>query len=208
MIDGILFDLDGTLWDSSENVTDSWNVVFRRYKTGKEITPEEFRKCMGMLMPDIIDVFLPDAGVDIKKQLLDACCEYECQYLSKTGGVLYKGLEDVLKALSKRYKLFIVSNCQSGYIEAFFKAHGLEKYFTDYEDPGRTGLDKAGNIKLVVERNNLKSPVYVGDIEGDYNSATKAGVPFIHAAYGFGKVPMAKYAIDDITKLEETLDNM
>lgn len=38
----------------------------------------------------------------------------------------------------------------------FFKAHKLDKYFIDYECPGRTGLPKGENIKLIVERNNLK----------------------------------------------------
>ena len=56
------------------------------------------------------------------------------------------------------YKLFIVSNCQDGYIECFFKAHKLDKYFTDYECPGRTGLSKGENNKLIIERNNLKNP--------------------------------------------------
>lgn len=39
----------------------------------------------------------------------------------------------------------------------FFKAHKLDKYFTDYECPGRTGLSKGENNKLVIERNNLKN---------------------------------------------------
>ena len=59
--------------------------------------------------------------------------------------------------------------------------------FEDYECPGRTGLLKADNIRLVCERNHLDAAVYVGDTDGDYNATCKAGVPFIHAAYGYGK---------------------
>nr|WP_275951711.1 HAD-IA family hydrolase [Flavonifractor plautii] len=84
--------------------------------------------------------------------------------------------------------MFIVSNCQDGYIEAFFQAHGLGKFFKDYENPGRTGKPKGDNIALVVQRNGLKKPLYIGDTQGDYNAATQAGVPFLHAAYGFGHI--------------------
>ena len=93
-----------------------------------------------------------------------------------------------LAALSARCPLFLVSNCQDGYIEAFFQAHGLGRYFTDYENPGRTGLPKADNIALVAERNGLRRPLYIGDTQGDYDAASKAGVPFLHAAYGFGRI--------------------
>ena len=69
-----------------------------------------------------------------------------------------------------------------------FQAHGLGKYFADFENPGRTGLPKADNIALVVERNGLRRPLYIGDTQGDFDAAAKAGVPFLHAAYGFGQI--------------------
>ncbi len=89
------------------------------------------------------------------------------------GATLYDKLEDTLKVLSKKYKLFIVSNCQDGYIETFMKFYNLDKYFVDFECPGRTNLSKAENIKIVIERNNLKHPVYVGDTQMDCDAAKK-----------------------------------
>ncbi|WP_376752442.1 HAD-IA family hydrolase [Rummeliibacillus suwonensis] len=73
--------------------------------------------------------------------------------------------------LSKKYKLFIVSNCQQGYIEGFFQYHKLKNYFLDYEIPSRTGFAKGDNIKLIIERNKLSKPVYVGDTEGDLKAS-------------------------------------
>ena len=60
--------------------------------------------------------------------------------------------EQTLAALSARCPLFLVSNCQDGYIEAFFQAHGLGRYFTDYENPGRTGLPKADKMEFIVQK--------------------------------------------------------
>ena len=82
-----------------------------------------------------------------------------------------------------------------------FKAHKLDKYFTDYECPGRTGLSKGENNKLIIERNNLKNPVYVGDTEGDAESAKAAGIPFVFAKYGFGNVKEYQYAINKFEDL-------
>ena len=67
----------------------------------------------------------------------------------------------------------------------FIKEDGLEL-------PARVtffqGLPKADNIALVAERNGLRRPLYIGDTQGDYDAASKAGVPFLHAAYGFGRI--------------------
>ncbi|MDD6307384.1 MAG: HAD family hydrolase, partial [Clostridiales bacterium] len=58
----------------------------------------------------------------------------------------------------------------------------------DIECYGNNLLQKGENIRLVAERNGLESAVYVGDIQGDYDASKKAGVDFIHAAYGFGTI--------------------
>ena len=99
---------------------------------------------------------------EIRTQVIKKCCDTEQGYLKKHGGNLYPHVEDVLKKLSEKYKLYIVSNCQDGYIESFYEFHKLEKYFLDFENPGRTGLSKGENIKLIIQRNNLSDPIYEG----------------------------------------------
>lgn len=204
--DSILFDLDGTLWNSSKQVAESWNIVFKRENIDLVLTAKDIQSVMGMLMEDIIMTFMPNEPKEKAYRVLKLVTDYENEYVGEVGGVLFPHLEDTIKALSERYKLTIVSNCQAGYIEAFFKAHHLEQYFVDYENPGRTGLDKAGNIKLVATRNGFKYPVYVGDTSGDQKSAKKAGVPFIYASYGFGEVEEYEGKITSIEELLELLD--
>jgi len=189
MIDSVIFDLDGTLWDSRVNVCASWNAVLaQRWPELGQLTVEQFLAQMGKMMPDIGQSLFPHLTLEQSNEVVDACGLYENEYVAEHGGVLYEGLEPMLEELSKKYRLFVVSNCQSGYIEAFFTAHGLGKYFTDIECFGNTELTKAENIRLVIERNGLTAPVYVGDTAMDASSAAKAGVPFIWASYGFGEV--------------------
>ena len=190
MFDGLLFDLDGTLWDSVDAICTSWNQMLARRapELAGSVTRQRLLPCMGMLLPDIADRLLPQADPEQLRPLLRELLEVENRYVAVHGGVLYPKVPETLAQLAARFPLFIVSNCQAGYIEAFFQAHGLGKYFTDYENPGRTGLDKAGNIALVVRRHGLKRPLYIGDTQGDCDAAARAGVPFLHAAYGFGTV--------------------
>ena len=90
-----------------------------------------------------------------------------------------------------------------GYIEAFLEYHRLGGYFSDTENFGRTGLQKGDNIRLVCDRNHLDRAVYLGDIQGDYDSACKAGIPFILAGYGFGQVNAEVPVIRSLTELPE-----
>lgn len=203
-MDSIIFDLDGTLWDSTGSIIDSWNETISNYDEVKnKLTVEDMKSIMGLVVKDIAFKFFPYLEEEKRLQIIMECCKNECIHLEKNGGILYDGLEETLKSLARRYKLFIVSNCQCGYIESFFKAHGLNKYFSDYESAGRTGMTKGENIKLVMERNNLKSPAYVGDTQGDMKAARFAGIPFIHARYGFGEVEECDHEIGSFEELLE-----
>jgi phosphoglycolate phosphatase len=48
-------------------------------------------------------------------------------------------------------------------------------------------MPKNHNIKLLIERHNLKNPIYVGDTDGDAEQSRLAGIPFVFVSYGFGE---------------------
>lgn len=203
-MDSIIFDLDGTLWDSAVGVSRAWNGALAAYpEISTCVSAEDIKGVMGLQVEEVGRRLFPELAPELRAEVMDVCCESENRYLSKHGGVLYPGVEGVLAQLALRYKLFIVSNCQDGYIEAFFQYHRLGHYFTDYENPGRTGLSKGENIKLVMERNGLTAPVYVGDTEGDRKAAAYAGIPFVYARYGFGHVTDYDYAVAEPSELLE-----
>ena len=194
--DSIIFDLDGTLWNSSKPICEAWNIILDRHK---EIVREP--------MYDIAAKLFPDEKEEVRNALMDELCEFENGYLEKMGGVLFPELEATLKELKTKYPLYIVSNCQDGYIEAFIKAHKLEKYFSDTECWGRTRAPKAVSNRTLIERNNLSNPVYVGDTAGDANAAREAEIDFIYAEYGFGEVEPSLYVgvIDSFKELKDIL---
>ncbi len=197
----ILFDLDGTLWDSAPGVCKAWNTVLARHGMAPDITVEKMHGMMGKQMNVIAAILFPERSEAEQAALMDECCVVEHEVLAEVGGTLYPRLEEILSALCEKYTLGIVSNCQKGYIETFFAAHGLGKYFSDIECYGNTGLSKGENIAAVVRRGGFDKAVYLGDTHGDWEAAVHAGVPFIHAAYGFGSVPENERRIFDISEL-------
>ncbi len=185
---GILFDLDGTLWDSSANVIAAWNdCIAKNSDLGLTFTREQMKSYMGKTLEDIADLMFPMLPREERISMIRKCTDAEHDYLIAHPSQCYFPKErETLEALSKEYFLAVVSNCQDGYIQIFLDQCGFGELFSDFECAGRTGMSKGRNIKLVAERNGLTDIVYVGDTVLDGLAAREAGVPFIHAGYGFG----------------------
>ena len=204
----VIFDLDGTLWDACDTVAVAWNGYCAAQGVARRFTPDECRSCCGKTLEEIAGLIFPELDVQRREALMLGCCLAENEPLSERGGVLYPDLIPVLEELKKRYFLAVVSNCQEGYIEAFFRGNKTGYLFADSENAGRTGLTKGENIRLVMERNGIRRAVYVGDTDGDRKAAEQAGIPFIHAAYGFGTVERADAVIRSFRELPQVLASL
>ena len=201
-IDAIIFDLDGTLWNTVDSCLKATSLVKKEHKDiTRDVTREQIESAMGKTSDDIINIYYGYLPREKGEEYATEAFNKNVENLLKEGGRLYPNTRETIMKLSKKYKLFIVSNCVKGYIESFLKTSGLKDYFDDYESYGNTLLSKGENIKLVIERNNLKSPIYVGDTSGDMEGAKIADIPFVYAAYGFGKVESFDYKINDISEL-------
>lgn len=198
-VDSIIFDLDGTLWDSTDIVLKAWkNILADRTEIQRPVTKEELQGIMGLQFEEYAAKLFPYLSKKLQMEVMKECCNEECGFIRREGGVLYPKLEKTLKSLSEKLPLFIVSNCNCGYIEAFLEYHNLKSYFVDFECAGNTGLVKGENIKKVMKKNNLKHSIYVGDTKGDFDGAKIAAIPFVFASYGFGMVENYDYIIKEI----------
>lgn len=202
---GVLWDLDGTLWDSGVTVAKAWNEYAAAHGVKRHFTPDDCRSYCGRTLEQIAELVFPQAEPQWRNDFIVGCCDAECIPLAREGGDLYDGVPEVLAALHARYFMAVVSNCGLGYIEAFFAGNRTTPFFDDSENAARTGRAKGENIRLVMERNGIQKAVYVGDTMGDAAAAAAAGIPFIHAAYGFGSVPDAKYVARSFRELGELI---
>lgn len=202
--DGIILDVDGTLWNSTGIVAKAWNKAVEKANVTIDtaLTAEMLQKEFGKTMKVIADDLFPAESEQTKELLMDLCCQMEHEALREMNeDITYDNVIDTIKKLSEKVPVFIVSNCQKGYIELFMEKNAVKDYIKDTECYGNTGQNKGDNMRLLVERNGLRYPVYVGDTKGDQEASDFAGVPFIFASYGFGEADRYAAKINTFSEL-------
>jgi phosphoglycolate phosphatase len=189
MFESLIFDIDGTLWDSRALVAEGYNIQLRTEGLGHLcVTAEDLKPLFGKVMTEIADVILATIPENERYALMDRCMATENQYLhDHSCDIGYPGIRETIAKLSKKYRLFIVSNSQCGYPELCIEKLGLTDYITGHLCFGDTGTEKGKTIRRLMETYNIQNAAYVGDTQGDYEATVQAGIPFVFAAYGFGQ---------------------
>ena len=186
--ESLIFDIDGTLWDSRALVAEGYNIQLK--KEGLEhlyVNADIFLTLFGKVMTEIADVIFESVPVPERYALMERCMDTENRYLYENECKIgYPGVKETVAQLAKKYRLFIVSNSQQGYPELCMDKLGLTPYIQGHLCFGDTGTSKGKTIRKLMELHGIESCAYIGDTQGDYEATVEAEVPFIWAAYGFG----------------------
>lgn len=204
--DSLVFDLDGTLWDTCDTCARGWNNVVQRHGIQfRPIVGDDVRRVAGKPHEACMrETFVGLSEADLKLLTEETAAE-DNRLIEREGGSIYPGVIEGLHALERAYPLFIVSNCQAGYIELFLSYSGLHALFTDFECWGNTGRTKPENLAQLIARNHLTTPWFIGDTPGDLQAARACSVPFIHASYGFADVPESDLRLQTFLDLPRAL---
>lgn len=225
MIKNIILDIDGTLWNSTPVVAGGWQRAIDELGYSKAVvTAKVLQREFGQPMDVIADhVFSDVSDASKRQQLLELCCRYEHECLEANDkDISYDKIAETLKNLADRsglglvnkserkYGLYIVSNCQKGYIELVMNKLKIVDIITDYLCFGDTGTSKGETMRRLMEKNNLKpeESVYVGDTAGDKKASCDAGVKFIYASYGFGNLNGEKYVVSAPEYLRNVIESI
>ena len=207
-MNSIIFDLDGTLWDVTDVTWKSANIITQKYNlaaVNKKIVCDSF----GLTRKECAKTYFPNLEISRSLKLMDEIADIKNKILNEQGGVLYPGLKETLINLSKKYKLYIVSNtAEDDYINAFLKCSELKNIFKDYIAASKLGLIKGEAINKIIEDNHIENAVYVGDTIKDKEASDYAKIPFIYAKYGFGDLSKEKYYINELKDLPNILDSV
>jgi len=199
--DSLIFDLDGTLWDALDTYLASWNEGVKAENIDRVFTREDLHYVMGWERSKVLEHMFPETTIDRQEEIYRTINEYRIKLMPEMGGILYEGVREGLIKLADKYPLFIVSNCPKNLIVEFMKWADIEQYITDEMAHGVNSMPKHHNIKLLIDKHNLKSPVYIGDTDGDSLETRKAGLPFVLLTYGFGTSDDYDLKFDDFKSL-------
>ena len=204
---GIIFDLDGTLWEVIDANYYSANEISNKYNLNK-ISKKTICDSFGLSRLECSKIYFPNLEETKALKLMEEIATIKNKILKEQGGHLYPKLKETLVELNNNYKLFIVSNTgEDAYIEAFFKTDSLKDLFEDYIAASKLGLIKGEAIKKIIKDNNIEQSIYVGDTKKDKEAAEYADIPFIYAKYGFGNIKAENY-IENFEDLPKILKNI
>ena len=186
--ESLIFDIDGTLWDSRALVAEGYNIQLTAEGLSHLcVTAEDLKPLFGKVMTEIADVILATVPEAERYDLMERCMATENRYLEENPcHIGYPGVKETVAKLAETYRLFIVSNSQCGYPELCMEKLGLTPYIQGHLCFGDTGTSKGRTIRTLMEKHNITSCAYVGDTQGDYEATVEADVPFIWCTYGFG----------------------
>ena len=201
--ESLIFDIDGTLWDSRALVAEGYNIQLREEGYDQLCTNATVLKTLfGKTMTDIADALLEIVPVPERYALMERCMATQNIYLQKDPcDIAYPGVKETLAELAKKYRLFIVSNSNCGYPELCMEKMGVTDLFSGHLCFGDTGAHKGVTIQKLMEQHNITSACYIGDTQGDLDAADLAGLPFVYCTYGFGQVTHLWKSIDKFDDL-------
>ena len=198
----LIFDLDGTLWETLDTTLEAANMIAKENPEVKEITMDIVIRGMGLSSKDNAFNYMPYLNEEKGLYYIGKISARNFELIKEKGAHIYDGVSDTIKKLSQKYKLGIVTNNYDEYAKIFLDKSNLGPYFTDYMGAATYSISKGEAIKRMVNKYHEKENYYVGDIKKDMEAATEAGINFIHAKYGFEPNFDSPLSINDIRELE------
>lgn len=206
----LIFDIDGTLWDSRAIVAEGYNDYLREIgRPDLQVDAEYLKALFGKTMTEIADIMLESIEVPRRYEVMQGCMDREDEFLHENPcDIAFPGVKETLEALKKDYRLFIVSNAQCGYPELMMGKLGIRHLFEGWMCFGDTGLPKGDTIRILMERHGITDAVYIGDTQGDLEASERAGLPFLFCAFGFGTPDRWDARLEEFRQLPELLKTM
>jgi len=201
--ESLIFDIDGTLWDSTVLVAKGYNRYLCAIGLDHlQVTADQLKTLFGRTMTEIADVIFAEIEVPRRYEIMEACMHEEHLVLEEDPcRIAYPKVKETLEKLHETHRLFIVSNSQSGYPQLLIEKLGIGHLIEGHLCFGDTGTCKGETIRTLMEKHNITDAVYIGDTQGDMEASYQAGLPFVFCRYGFGTPKKWDEEVDSFEQL-------
>ena len=191
-----IFDLDGVLIDSAHMMEQAWNICELEHKLTQPFS--EYFKHIGKPFRDIMKELGIDEVEAVKHtydkaslELMEYCLEF------------YDDVETVLGYLKQENKIAVVTSKTAERTNVILDRLDVEFDYVVSPKKGLRGKPAPDQILfcLAMTQTDPKDAVYIGDMQVDYEAATRAGIDFIHARYGYGQCDHSVKSIENLNSL-------
>ena len=210
-IELIIFDLDGTLVDSREDVTNAVNFTLKKIGLKKK-SISEISSYIGKGIEDLIRKSLGNKQEVLLKRALSVFEEYYKEHFTDNS-VLYPNVKEILEYFNNKRKT-IVTNRNYEFALLIMKTLGIYDYFENIVGGDDIGCMKPSSCPLNKSMGRLNADkekaIIVGDMDIDILAGRRAGITTCGVTYGIGKkedIIKAKpdFIIDDIIDLKSII---
>ena len=196
----IIFDLDGVLINSLENMRYTWSKVKKKFEL--TVPFKEYKKNIGLPFLKILE------NLKIKNRKLEIK-EYYKKISSENQNriKIYSGVSKTLTDLKKNNKLAIFTSKDKQRKKKILKKFNIKFDLVVTPDDLKFGKPNPEGINLILKKlkYNKKNCIYIGDSLQDFLAAKRAKVLFLFATWGYGKLIFKSYKIKKINEIFEYL---
>lgn len=189
IVRGVLFDLDGTLVDSLEDLTAAVNHLLAEF--GKPaLAAVDVRRLIGKGARNLVQKALPTASNEELERGLELFLEFNARHIADRSR-LYPGARETLEQLSAAgLKLAVVSNKNESLSRLILQTLDAERYFSVICGADSCSEMKPSPLPLLQVMEQLgtttDTTVMVGDSINDIQAGRRAGIATIGCSWGFG----------------------
>lgn len=206
----ILFDLDGTLVDTSKDITNALNYALNPYES-KSFTAEETKKLIGEGLTRLMEKVLGEERIRLKDAVMKRFIDYYSVHITDNSSV-YPYVREILKKLAG-YKKAVISNKREYLSVKLLDRLDILKYFDLVIGSDTAAERKPSSVPVIYALSRLEvkpwEAAIVGDSNYDIEAGKKAGVMTVAVTYGYGEMRYllgADYVIDSFKDLALILD--
>ncbi|MGF9740652.1 HAD family hydrolase [Priestia megaterium] len=211
MLQSLIFDMDGTLFQTDKILEMSLDDTFNHLRTLNQwdmSTPiNKYREIMGVPLPKVWEALLPTHSDEIRKYTDEYFLKRLVENIRNGKGALYPNVKEIFSFLKENNcSVYIASNGLKEYLEAIVDYYELNNWVTEtFSIQQIQTLDKGDLVKTIIKKYDIKSAAVVGDRLSDINAAKDNNLLAVGCNFDFAQadeLAQADVVIDDLIELK------